>query len=128
MDKLDFFYKFNIRSSPLKKMGCLVCYCDLRSWSIVCILSFHFITSQYPPLSGPIRFILPSFLSFAICHSTPFCEITTISASSFIVIYGVAFKTDKIFYLVFTLTFTLVFSDIFSAIFSAIYNYLFQVF
>jgi hypothetical protein len=37
-----------------------------------------------------MRFILPSFLSFAICHSTPFCEIPTISASSFIVIYGVA--------------------------------------
>ncbi len=57
-------------------------------------------TSQYPPLSGPIRRILPSFFNFSKFHLTPSVVSPTSAASSFLVDLGLFISICKIFWVV----------------------------
>lgn len=57
-------------------------------------------TSQYPPLSGPIRRILPSFFNFSKFHLTPSVVSSTSAASSFLVDLGLFTSICKIFWVV----------------------------
>lgn len=61
----------------------------------------YFKISQYPPLSGPILFILFCFFSWFKLNLIPSSPIPIFSASSFLVILGFSLISSNIFWVVF---------------------------
>ena len=74
--------------------------------------SFGSMTSQWPPLSGPTRRIMPCSRKFFMCFSTAFTEILRDSASSDWVIPECSFIISIIFSLLFSLLSSLLSSTV----------------